>query len=397
MKVHIITQEPFPVGMAATNRIICYAKALLAEGVACEVIIYTRTEVYGRKPKNEEGLGVYEGIPFRYLGGTPLRGSNLFFRYWQDNRDKAKLLLYIEDEVKTGDVVFDYFGRNTNFLTRYVIPSVHKAGAKYVRELCELPYGTGAENYKTRYYRKYCLNKEFPLVDGVVSISEALMELAKQYAPQAKHIKVPILVDYAKFAMEDKSSETEVSYIFHSGTLYQQKDGFVDMVEAFGIANKFSSVPLQFFATGKLEGSLHEMEVRRLIDKYSLQNKLIFTGYLPNEELREYLVKASLVVINKLPTQQNKYCFSTKLGEYMAASKPIIITNIGEAMNWLTDGKDAAVVPPGNIELLAKKIESFVIDREAACRMGANASKTCKSAFDYKVHGPSLVDFFKSL
>ena len=49
MKVYIITKEPFPNGMAAVKRIVCYAKAWISQGIECEVLIYTRTEVYGKK------------------------------------------------------------------------------------------------------------------------------------------------------------------------------------------------------------------------------------------------------------------------------------------------------------------------------------------------------------
>ena len=47
MKIYIVTGEPFPNGMAATNRIKCYAKAIHEGGLECEVVVYRRTEVYG--------------------------------------------------------------------------------------------------------------------------------------------------------------------------------------------------------------------------------------------------------------------------------------------------------------------------------------------------------------
>lgn len=66
---------------------------------------------------------------------------------------------------------------------------------------------------------------------------------------------------------------------------------------------------------------------------------MLFTGYLSHEDLKDYLSKASMVIINKYRNQQNEHCFSTKLGEYLAAAKPVIITNVGEAMNWLENGR----------------------------------------------------------
>lgn len=51
-------------------------------------------------------------------------------------------------------------------------------------------------------------------------------------------MKVPILVDFPQYEMIDRSDEADVPYIFHSGTLSQQKDGFLDMLEAFAKAIK---------------------------------------------------------------------------------------------------------------------------------------------------------------
>lgn len=99
MKVYIVTTEPFPNGLAATGRIKCYAKALISEGVDVEVVNFYRTEVYGKQPHNQEGLGENEGIPFRYIGGTPLRGKYKIYRYLNDLLDKIRLLMYLDKNI----------------------------------------------------------------------------------------------------------------------------------------------------------------------------------------------------------------------------------------------------------------------------------------------------------
>lgn len=394
MKVHIITKVGFPNGMAAVNRIKCYAKAILHSGLECEVVVFTRTEVYGKKPINTEGHGLYENIPFRYIGNTPLRGSNKLIRFWNDMKDRRNLVSYIKQEVKSGDVVFAYLDDDTYYVTNKIIPAVHQVGAKYVRELCELPYGTDIENSLTIRDRKHCFDKEFPLLDGVIAISDSLSDIASQYAPQAKCLKVPILVDYDKYAMADKSEGQEIPYVFHCGTLYQQKDGILGMIEAFAMAIKQSNMPLHFYSTGNVEGSRHESEIRELISKYQLQDRIKFLGYLSNDEIRDYLCKAAMVVINKLPTQQNKYCFSTKLGEYMAASKPIIITDVGEAINWLTSGYDSIIVPTGKTAALADEINKLMSNDEKRGILGKHAQATCREKFDYRAYELKLKEFF---
>ena len=80
MKVYIITREPFPNGMAATNRIKCYAKALIQEGVQCKVLIFIRTENKGTIIKNIEGKGVFEGIEVN----IPNKVESLLTKFYGD-------------------------------------------------------------------------------------------------------------------------------------------------------------------------------------------------------------------------------------------------------------------------------------------------------------------------
>ena len=251
MKVYILTREPFPNGMAATNRIKCYAKAILEKGVPCEVLICTRTEVYGKPPKNTIGEGIFENIPYKYIGGTPLRGSNIILRQINDRKDMVQTMLYLFKHLRKGDIVLGFLNASPYYINA-IINIVHLKKAKYVRELCELPYGTSQETVKKIKLRKFTLTQLFPKCNGFIAISDALVALAEKYKrANAKILKVPILVDFEKYCITDKSNEVDIPYIFHSGTLYEQKDGILGMIEAFGIALRQIPFPIRFISTGK--------------------------------------------------------------------------------------------------------------------------------------------------
>lgn len=398
MKVIILTGEPFPNGMAAANRIKCYARAINEGGCECEVVIFRRTERYGIKPENIEGKGVFEvDIPFRYISGTPLRGSNVLKRQIEDRIEVWKTERFLKHNLEKGDVLLLYMGQYIKQSLRFMRVA-HSIGAFCIRDLCELPFGTGAETKKAIRLRKLTLEKQFPLLEGIISISDALLNLARTYAsPSCKHIKVPILVDFAHYYLPDQSSEVKVPYIFHSGTLFEQKDGILGMIEAFGKVVKQLPMPILFVSTGNIDKSPHNEKINRLIKQYQLDDKLFFTGYLSDSELRDYLGKASLVIINKYNTQQNHYCFSTKLGEYLAAAKPVIITNVGEAMNWLTNTESAYIVEPEDTDALAESIIRVFTKPEEARRIGLEGQKVCRSNFDYRNWSQPMVDFFENL
>lgn len=396
MNVYIITSVPFPNGMAATNRVKCYAKALSEEGVSCKILIFKRTEVRGKKSKNTQRESVWEGIPYLYMGKTSYRHSNIFIRKLSDFLDRFRLINYLRKNLCAGDIILGYCGVYIYFVNM-LIDVTHKKRAKYVRDLCELPYVTSLTTKMAIKKRKAMFEKQFPKCDGIVAISEALLELANKYkSPQTKTIKIPIMVDFNRFDMVDRSAEVEIPYIFHSGTLYEQKDGILGMIEAFGIAIQKYNRPLDFILTGQIEGSPHAVQISNLISKYHLEEHIHFVGYLNDKELRNYLSKASLVIINKYITQQNQYCFSTKLAEYLAAEKVVIITNVGEAVHWLKDKESAYIVEPGDTEKLSESIIYALENRELSKKIARGGKELCKRSFDYRCYGKILLDFLKT-
>ena len=154
---------------------------------------------------------------------------------------------------------------------------------------------------------------------------------------------------------------------------------------------------VRFVLAGCVEDSPHCVEIERLIEKYELHDRIRFTGYLFGKQLRKYLAGASLVILNKYRTQQNYYCFSTKLGEYLAAGKPIIITDVGEAMNWLKDGETAMVTPAEDVKALSGGIVKVFSDLPRARQIGASGKELCRRCFDYRNWSAPLMDFAKSI
>lgn len=393
MNVYILTKNPFPYGMAATNRIKCYASAILSENINCEVIVWNCSDSNSKLPYK----GVIDGIPYQFVGNSSRRSNCIFFGKIQSLLQQLWLPFFLLKRIKKDDIVLSY-GLGLNFYWRFLIYVVHQKKAHYIQELCELPYGVTTETNKTIKDRKYYYKHLFPIFDGVIAISEALKDLAEKYcSPKCIIQKIPILVDYDKYNLPNNSFLSEYPYIFHSGTLYEQKDGILGMIEAFGIANQRLEYKIRFILTGTIEKSPHAKEIKVLIDKYQLHDLIHFTGYLSHEELKETLSKASLVIINKYVTQQNEYCFSTKLGEYMAAGKPIVITRVGEAMNWLTDDYDCVVVEPGDISQMSEAIIKVFHDIQFSTRISNNSRMTCIKSFDYRNYGKSLADMFSSM
>lgn len=380
MRIIFILDNLYPNGRASAARVREYGKGFVANGI--ETLVWLPVP---RQRYQETGVvnplvkGIDEnGVKYEYISGASKRNSNIFIRQLQDLYGYTATLFRLLTKCKRDDYVVVYEGTPRWF--KKCVKAIHLAGAKCGMELNELPYGTGVETDLTKKNRKVMLEKIFPKFDFIWAISSSLYDLAKQYAPQAKIIKVPIIVE-GQLEGSD-FPEQKIPYIFHSGSLYEQKDGICGMLEAFGLACQKLQSPIEYVLTGKLENSPHADELRHIIEKYGINDKVKFIGYLDLPTLRKYQKNCFLTIINKYDTQQNRYCFSTKLSEYLSFSRPVITTTVGEANNYLKDGINAFIVEPHKPELIAEKIIYAFMNPKVAETIGIEGHKLTEKEFN---------------
>lgn len=391
MNIFLVTNEPFPNGMAATRRIICYAKSLSLQGDDVEVIIYHRTEVYGSPPKNKFGEGLIENIRYHYIGGTPLRGSNVVIRKWNDMMDMFRTLQYLKKRLSSGDVILMYCG-DEFFLTHKLIKIAKNKNSVIVRDLCEYPFGTREDNKKSIFKRTKYIKHVFPKIDGTICISEALFEYAQRHHPTGHHIKVPILVETSK---ESNKQHHLRPYIFHGGTMYERKDAIISTMLAFGMACQKLNNQIDFILAGPK--SPHKAELDSIISDLGINNNVIFLSQLPPNEIGAYQRGAFLAILNKNDNPQNHYGFSTKLGELLISGTPVITTTVGEANYWLKDGESAYIVEPNRPELITDKIIEAYNNDEERKKIAQKGKDIAKKYFSLEYQGSKLHAFFEKL
>lgn len=394
MRIIFILDNLYPNGRASASRVREYGKGFILNDAETKVWLPVPRQSYTDKDiMNPHAKGIDEnGVEYEYISGTSKRNRNVLIRKLQDIYGYSATLLRILLKCRKDDYVILYEGSPIWF--KSCLKAVHFVGAKCGVELNELPYGTGKETEKTKAKRKIMLEKIFPKLDFVLAISESLFQMAKKYAPQAKIIKVPIMVEGQ---LEGAAfSEQKIPYIFHSGSLFEQKDGICGMLEAFGMACQQINTPIEYILTGDLEQSPHAKVLKQIIKKYGIENKVRFVGYLDLPTLRKYQKNCFLTIINKYDTQQNRYCFSTKLSEYLSFSRPVITTTVGEANNYLKNGVNAFIVEPHKPELIAEKIVYAVNYPKKAEEIGQEGHKLTEKEFDCEYQTKRILQFINA-
>ena len=401
MKIRIVSLASYPEGLAATSRIRCYAKALQEQGNDIEVVA----------PQNVQSLagrcwlfaGESEGIRFKLLYNREDEG-NLLRRYLRTYMAPVVLFLHTIATMRKCDVFFIYA---STAMSRFLMMLILRVGGKkVVLELNEYPYATEGSKI-TRLpgvkssLRAFVLHAVFPLANGFIVISKTLDEVVGKYAAKAKTLRVPILAEHLPLPSEHMADREE-AYLFHAGTLSEQKDGILAVFDAFSRAhhaiNEKCGIRIKFYLTNKITQTSTWQKIEKILAKNGLQDDVIITGYCPEKQLKRLMSGALVHIINKPRHFQNHFNFPTKLGACLASGRPVILAAEGlEANRYLTDGDNALVVTPDDSEQMAKAIVRCHCEPELVARIGKRGAETVVQHFYYGRHASRMSEFIQSL
>jgi colanic acid biosynthesis glycosyl transferase WcaI len=117
-----------------------------------------------------------------------------------------------------------------------------------------------------------------------------------------------------------------------------------------------------------------------LAGQYSLQN-LHFIDQQPREKIPAYICasEACLVLLKK--TELFKTVLPSKMLEFMACARPVILGVDGLARTILEDADCGVALPPENADALAKAIRYLAANRETARALGENGREYVSRRF----------------
>ena len=121
-----------------------------------------------------------------------------------------------------------------------------------------------------------------------------------------------------------------------------------------------------------------------LVRKLELDSYVIFTGWVPHNEVPKYIA-ASDVGMMPLRATLNHNCYvSFKLFEYWGIGKPVVVSRVAAISEIVKDGINGVLVNPGNKVDLAGGILSILEDPEKAKAMGAKGRKLVEEKYNWQ-------------
>lgn len=394
LKVLVLLNSPYPIGPVGSNRVHYIAKGLLENNLNVEILICHPTETEGNV-KNPNREGFYEGVKYKYISPSTVRSRSKIVRKVKDWYCHLLVVLHVFLNKSHADINLVY---GPAFDYRLVLPVVSwLRGTKIVLEINEYPLVTRKKSIITLMKRSMLFNQIFPLYHGFIAISETLATLVLAHKNKdALVLKVPILGN-AEVSRPGVTPPIAEPYIIHAGSLSEEKDGILGIIEAFARAKDSIRQPISFVITGCLNDTEYHRAIRSLIEKHHLVDRVRFVGHLSKEDLARYLQFAQLAIVNKHDTMQNRYCFATKLIEYISYDIPVITTSVGESAAFLHDSISAYIVEPGDVDALAQRIVHALTHSNESKQLAANAKSLMHTEFNYAYQGRRIASLMAAI
>jgi len=388
----------FPNGTAATSRVASYARGLAAAGEDVHVIMLGPSELDEATATNTAVSGVYKGIPFEYTSTSTVKHRSLLIRRWRTVSSLLAARRRIRElHARTGVRAVLLYSRSmptSSFFGR-VSRSVN---ALYLADLCEMPYydmtAGAARGARQERYGRLVIGR----LDLVVAISRYLAAYATRHLrPGAEVIVLPIMVDCDEYRT-DVPPTTAPRLVVYVGMLNERKDGVATLLRAFSrVAPDFPDVNLRLVGDSDEARVSNVPEFRRIAEDLGIADRVEFSGQVPRSDIPGHLRDASVLVLARPASQQADAGFPTKLGEYLASGRPVIVTRTSDIAEYLVDGESAYLVPPDDEDALVTKLHRVLADPGAAAVVGAAGQRVAEESFDYRVAGHALAKELRRL
>lgn len=114
-----------------------------------------------------------------------------------------------------------------------------------------------------------------------------------------------------------------------------------------------------------------------------LAERLIFTGWVDQQETPVYLAAADLALYPYRDTLINRSKSPSKITTYMAMGKPIVASAVGENVEYLDGGRAGLLVEPGNAQAFSEGMIALLRDPALAAKLGQRAERRVWECYDW--------------
>jgi glycosyltransferase involved in cell wall biosynthesis len=124
-------------------------------------------------------------------------------------------------------------------------------------------------------------------------------------------------------------------------------------------------------------------DLRERARELGVEDRVVWAGWVEHERAHLFLAAADAVVVPFRDTLVNRAKCPAKVVAGMAMGKAVVAGRVGQAAEYIEDGRSGLLAVPGDARDLARRLAAVLSDRELAGRLGAAAKQRIWNEFDW--------------
>ncbi|HUE95340.1 MAG TPA: glycosyltransferase family 4 protein, partial [Longimicrobiaceae bacterium] len=134
--------------------------------------------------------------------------------------------------------------------------------------------------------------------------------------------------------------------------------------------------------------------VRQLIEEHGLQDRVVLTGRVPQEEGPAHLAACDILASPHVPNPDGTPFFGspTKLFEYMAMGRAIVASDLDQIGEVLEHGRTGWLVEPGNADALARGIAHLCREADLRRQLSVAARREAEERHSWDSHTRRILE-----
>lgn len=232
--------------------------------------------------------------------------------------------------------------------------------------------------------------------DGAIVMSSFLYNhFVKIGVNKAKVYLLTHLTDLKNFTLAQNSPIlTKDKITFGVVGSLNEANGINDLLVAFEMVSKKHD-NIKLLLIGGFEDEI--IYCKDLVNKLGIQARVIFTGSIQYIKLSETLAACDVFVLPRPDTIYSIAGFPTKVGEYLACKRPLIITNYGDIPLYFKDKYNALLANPSDPHSLASKMLYVIENKDKALEIGEKGFEWVQETIEYISASKKISTFINSV
>jgi len=234
--------------------------------------------------------------------------------------------------------------------------------------------------------------------DGFIVLTHYMKRYIREKLNSKKDVLIiPNLTDPKKFERRNVKPfiENKIT-IGYTGTP-TQKDGILDLIKSFSILNKKYRNTHLLIIGDLTNGKTLIPALKEYASSQRVLENISFTGLVSHNRIPDLLNSCQILALTRPNGIFAEAGFPTKLSEYFACKKPVVITSVGDIPRYFSNEENVILVIPENIESIVAGFEILLKNKDLAERISQNGYNWMDQNTNYLNISPDISLFLDRL